>query len=216
MSGQNHFIPLLGLALVSACSGAFLSYVLSLSKTNKTPKLKLYYFDIPGKAEAIRLLCTYSNLSFEDIRLTRAQFEDLRAKNKLSFGQVPALDVNEGTILVQSAAIMRYLGKLSGLYPSDPLLAAKVDAVMDEEADLLTGLSVSKYSCKSPTHYNSYHTFLFFIMALIYIHSFMYTIHVQLDLALVSSTQRKPSYQPSVKNLITIYYRNTSHSSNHY
>ena len=171
MSGQKHFIPLLGLAIVSACSGAFLSYVLSSSTNNKAPKLKLYYFDIPGKAEAIRLLCTYSNLSFEDIRLTRAQFEELRAKNKLPFGQVPALEVDAKAILVQSAAIMRYLGKLSGLYPSDPLLAAKVDAVMDEEADLLTGLSVSKYSCKS-TILTANHIMPFFMLYFtIYMHS---------------------------------------------
>lgn len=48
-------------------------------------------------------------------------------------------------MLTQSAAIMRYLGKLSGAYPDDPLKAALVDAIIDEENDLFTGLSVARY-----------------------------------------------------------------------
>lgn len=32
---------------------------------------KLYYFDIPGKGEAIRLACAFSGYVIEDIRLSR-------------------------------------------------------------------------------------------------------------------------------------------------
>ena len=42
------------------------------------------------------------------------------------------LCVGGSTYLVQSAAIMRYLGKLTTLYPQDALLAAKVDAIVDQ------------------------------------------------------------------------------------
>ena len=41
---------------------------------------------------------------------------------------------------------MRYLGKLTGLYPTCPVKAALVDSLMDFEADLFAGLSVSRYS----------------------------------------------------------------------
>jgi glutathione S-transferase len=58
---------------------------------------------------------------------------------------VPVLEVAEGTFIGQSAAIMRYLGKRSGLYPSDPIAAAVVDSIIDEEIDLFMGLSVSAY-----------------------------------------------------------------------
>ena len=54
----------------------------------------------------------------------------------------------EVTVLTQSAAILRYVAKLNpavGLYPTDPLLAARVDAVCDLEADAFVGVRVSKY-----------------------------------------------------------------------
>ena len=46
---------------------------------------------------------------------------------------------------MQSAAIMRYLGKLTTLYPQDALLAAKVDAIVDQEMDMFTGVAASTY-----------------------------------------------------------------------
>ena len=110
-------------------------------------KLKVLYFDIEGKGEAIRLLCAYAGLGLEDCRINKQEFD--RIKSDLPFGQLPILYCTDSTgdtkVLCQSAAIMRYLGKVSGLYPEDPFLAAKVDAIIDEENDLFMGLSVSKY-----------------------------------------------------------------------
>ena len=114
---------------------------------------KLLYFDFPGKAEAIRLALTHAGVSFEDHRFAdRAEFQALKASGRLQFGQVPALEVTtaagETTVLTQSAAILRYVAKLSpatNLYPADPLLAARVDAVCDLEADAFVGVRVSKY-----------------------------------------------------------------------
>lgn len=105
---------------------------------------KLYYFDIPGKGESIRLLCRYAQLPFEDVRISREQFMAMKEAGELGniflmymhissylfiiqdYGQVPCLavlDANgvEVKKLFQSAAIMRYLGKVAnssyGLYP---------------------------------------------------------------------------------------------------
>ena len=72
---------------------------------------KLYYFDIPGKGEAIRLACAHSGFALEDIRITRDQFIALKESGKLPFGQVPLLELPTGECLSQSAAIMRYIGK---------------------------------------------------------------------------------------------------------
>jgi prostaglandin-H2 D-isomerase / glutathione transferase len=112
------------------------------------PKLKLYYFDIKGKGEPIRLFCAYAGLELEDIRYP--SFEAfLAVKDKITFGQVPALDVDDGKHeLVQSAAIMRYLSKLVGLYPEDPILAAKVDAALDQETDAFAGATVVTYDTR--------------------------------------------------------------------
>lgn len=151
---SNHGQALSKLPLVCILSGVALTLVaLSgvgafLPSFKKKPKLKLVYFDIKGKAECIRMLCSYANYPLEDYRFkSREEFSALKGSNTLTYGQVPALYVNDGeTILCQTSAIMRYLGKLTGLYPSCPKTAAVVDGLLDFENDLLMGLSVSRYA----------------------------------------------------------------------
>jgi len=110
-----------------------------------TEKIKLFYFDVAGKGEPIRLACIYGNLPFEDIRVDREGFEELIDEGRLTFGQLPALEVN-GVMITQSAAIMRFIGKRVGLYPTnDDVQAAIIDSILDEEIDLFMGLSVSRY-----------------------------------------------------------------------
>jgi glutathione S-transferase len=118
-------------------------------KYEQQPKLKLYYFDIKGKGEPIRLLCFYAGLELEDHRFaTRDEFLAMREGTRLAFSQVPMLEVDDKHSLVQTSAIMRYLGKLSGLYPNDPILAAQVDAIMDQETDTFLGSSVLTYGMR--------------------------------------------------------------------
>lgn len=111
--------------------------------------LELIYFDIPGKGEAIRLAAAYAGLPLVDNRISREEFVRLKENGELKYGQVPALRVNGTTVVNQSAAIMRYLGRITSkpglLYPTDPLDAAFVDSIVDQEIDLFTGLSVSRY-----------------------------------------------------------------------
>ena len=78
------------------------------------PQLKLIYFDIPGKAEAIRLALYFQDLKFEDYRFKdREEFMAMKTSGELPFGQVPALLV-DGNMLIQSAAILRCLRALFG------------------------------------------------------------------------------------------------------
>merc|ERR1712227_21466 len=128
--------------------------------TNEVTKVKLTYFDFGGKAESIRLALTAVGIPFEDFRFkSREEFIDMKESGKLNFGQVPMLEVwtNDGEhhVLTQSAALMRYVAKLGALthpekpqlYPvNDFVLAAKVDAIMDQEADALCGIRVAKYT----------------------------------------------------------------------
>lgn len=46
----------------------------------------------------------------------------------------------DGKVMAQSNAMLRYAGKLSGLYPEDPIEAAYVDEVIDTITDSMTGL----------------------------------------------------------------------------
>jgi len=114
------------------------------------PDLKLYYFDIKGKGESIRLICAYSGLKLEDHRfVSRDEFLAMKGGSRLPFGQVPMLQVDGKLAMVQSTAIMRYLGKLSGLYPmKDHILAQKVDAAMDQATDVFTGSTVITYGLR--------------------------------------------------------------------
>ena len=136
--------------------------------------LKLFYFDIPGKGECIRLLCAHAGLPLEDVRISvsdRTVFDDMKKDGKLLFGQLPALQINEkGDMISQSAAIMRYLGKLTSAYPSDPVAAALVDAVIDEEADLTTGLAVSRYKGETPMILTSIATHFFYLCKIHFFH----------------------------------------------
>ena len=112
------------------------------------PSLELFYFDIPGKGEAIRLAAAHAKLDLEDVRVTRERFLEMKKSGELKYGQMPALRVDGKTIVNQSASIMRYLGRIAKpglLYPEDPLKAAFVDSIIDQENDLFTGLTVSRY-----------------------------------------------------------------------
>lgn len=124
------------------------------SKTARMqPGLTLYYFNFPGLGESTRLALTYVGLAFEDVRLKYWEFEELKASGTLAFGQIPALkvEVPQGSteMLVQSAAILRYIGRLVGkdrIYPDDLLKAARVDAIIDQVAnDMVVGMTASQY-----------------------------------------------------------------------
>lgn len=116
----------------------------SPEKRARTEIPKLLYFNIAGKGEAIRLAFHYGNIKFEDHHFKEGEFMKMKESGELQFGQVPALVVR-GQTLTQSAAILRYVGKQAGLYPDDAVTAAQVDAIMDQEADALMGMRITKY-----------------------------------------------------------------------
>ena len=102
-------------------------------------QLKFTYFDFHGgRGEPARLAMHIGNIAFEDYRFAFADFAEVRKSTP--FGQVPTLHV-DGVQVTQSDAITRYVGKLAGLYPSDPFQALLCDEVMDvvEDANVKFG-----------------------------------------------------------------------------
>jgi len=61
--------------------------------------MKLYYFDLYGRAESMRMTLNKFGVQFEDVRMTPEQFGELKASGKLEYGQVPALELDDGTVL---------------------------------------------------------------------------------------------------------------------
>ena len=104
--------------------------------------LKVYYSHTPfWRAEVLRVSLFIGNISFEDVRISREEFREVILTGKLRngmsvpFHQLPVLEI-DGKIVGQTGAIARFCGKLSGLYPKNDLLAAKVDQIIDTATDI--------------------------------------------------------------------------------
>ena len=92
------------------------------------PQLKLTYFDFHGgRAEPVRLALHIGGIEFEDHRFAFPEFAAVRKSTP--FGQVPTLQV-DGVQVTQCDSILRYAGKLAGLYPADAFQALLCDEVM--------------------------------------------------------------------------------------
>jgi len=95
---------------------------------------KLTYFDFSGgRGEPIRIAMHAAGITFEDNRLTSADFGKIR--QDLRFNALPVFEI-DGVAVTQSNAICRYVGKLAGLYPKDSLQALFCDEAMDAVEDV--------------------------------------------------------------------------------
>ncbi len=90
----------------------------------------LYYWPIPGLAEASRVALTLAELDWEDVEIDGPMFAKMKEGGELPWGMVPMLQTPEGP-LAESIAILRYLGHMCDLIPSDSFKAAKVDEFLD-------------------------------------------------------------------------------------
>jgi glutathione S-transferase len=95
---------------------------------------KLTYFDFDGgRGEPVRIALHAAGVEFEDIRWSFPEFGENR--QKLRFCAVPSLEIY-GQVFTQSNALSRYVGKLSDLYPEDPMQALYCDEVLEALEDL--------------------------------------------------------------------------------
>ena len=70
---------------------------------------QLFYWPIPGRAEASRVAMSLSNLDWEDVPLNGEIFSSMKNNGELPWGMVPLLRTPDGD-LAESVAILRYLG----------------------------------------------------------------------------------------------------------
>ncbi|KAF0697296.1 Aste57867_12009 [Aphanomyces stellatus] len=113
--------------------------------THTPNDLALVYFDEPKRAEPIRYILAYGKIAFKDVRIPLQDYAATKSSLDLPFGQVPTLSVN-GTTYAQSVAIARYVAKLAGLYPTDPLVALEADAIVDAALEVTLGVVFLKFS----------------------------------------------------------------------
>lgn len=104
--------------------------------------LKLVYFKMRALAEAPQLLLNYCKINYEYI-MSWDHFDDewSNVKPKLAFRQLPMMEVEDGTQICQSIAILQYIENLGGLKISDPLMAAEAMAVLQSAQELFVPLN---------------------------------------------------------------------------
>ena len=114
-------------------------------------KISLIYFDFPfWRAEIARLSLFLGNIEFEDVRITKDEFQRVKSDGqldngiKIPFNQLPCLVVDKVSI-AQTAGIARFCGKLANLYPqNNNLEAAKIDQFIDMATDLTVLVASTK------------------------------------------------------------------------
>lgn len=99
------------------------------------PDYRLTYFDFPGgRGEPIRITFHAAGVEFEDHRISFDEF--LKTRDSMRFSCAPVLDI-DGVEVTQSNSMLRYVGKMAGLYPEDGMQALYCDEAMDAVEDLL-------------------------------------------------------------------------------
>lgn len=109
----------------------------NLERGPTTPQITLHYFHGRGTGEPIRLVLAIGELPFDDRRDSVDEYgsqADLKAR--LPFAQMPALEV-DGVFIGQTDSIAR----LAGLYPSDPIDAARSDMIVVYQAEIQSAIA---------------------------------------------------------------------------
>ena len=78
---------------------------------------KFYFFDFYGRGECIRMLLNYKGIPFQDIRIKREDWPQI--KNTIPNGQLPCIEFSDGKKMGQSISMLIYLGRVHGCYPTD-------------------------------------------------------------------------------------------------
>jgi len=97
------------------------------------PNYKLTYFDVRGRGELARLLFALGSQKYEDIRIPRDKWMEI--KPTTPFGQMPILEV-DGIKLCQSKTIGRFLANRFGVAGKTEIEKAQADMVVDCIADV--------------------------------------------------------------------------------
>jgi len=121
------------LVLLSTVFAAFDTCTNNCANT-KMPTYKLIYFDARGRAEVCRILFAVAGVPYEDVRIDRDKWPEL--KPTTPFGQIPVLEV-DGVKLCQSKTIARYLAGEFGLAGETVIDRARVDMIVECGEDVL-------------------------------------------------------------------------------
>ena len=116
---------------------------------SKSEKPVLRYFQSRARAEVIRLALELAGIEYEQKLHSGEDWPEIKTegleKGWFLFGQVPALHI-DGKHLVQSGAIIKYIGLKNGLLPSDVDSLVIADVLLGGIEDLRKRYSQLVYS----------------------------------------------------------------------
>ena len=92
--------------------------------------MKIFGDSNSGNCLKVKWVCDHLGLAYRwvEIDITRGESRTSEFLRLNPFGQVPAVDFEDGRTLAQSNAIIRYLARDSDLVPRDAFAAAKMDS----------------------------------------------------------------------------------------
>ena len=92
---------------------------------------KLTYFDVNGRADAIRALLAHAGADYEDYRFSGfPQFGEMKQQGCFPMGSVPVWD-EDGFCMPDGCAIFRMLGIRYGYYSDKPMVIQQIDSIVD-------------------------------------------------------------------------------------
>lgn len=93
-------------------------------------KPTLHYFNTYGRGEPARMAFWKAGVEFNDNRVMGEEWKALKESGKLPYGSMPALELEDGTIIAQAVAVFNYIAELyPQLKSDDPLLNAKAESL---------------------------------------------------------------------------------------
>lgn len=108
------------------------------------PQITLTYFDTPSsRGEECRLALFAAGLPFTDERIKGADWP--KRQGSTPYGALPVLAMEGHRPIAQSNAILRVIGSLHGLHPSDPWEAARHEALMGAIEDMRGRVSPTRH-----------------------------------------------------------------------
>jgi len=106
----------------------------------KPAKLTLLYFPVQARAENIAMMMEYAKVDYDRVFTSGKSFVNDKKAGKIPYLQLPVLEIETKTgekfTLGQSGSITRYLAKVCGLYPSDPVECALCDSLFEHAQDM--------------------------------------------------------------------------------
>eukprot|EP00005_Dracoamoeba_jomungandri_P012535 CAMPEP_0174277598 /NCGR_PEP_ID=MMETSP0439-20130205/61021_1 /TAXON_ID=0 /ORGANISM="Stereomyxa ramosa, Strain Chinc5" /LENGTH=345 /DNA_ID=CAMNT_0015369935 /DNA_START=24 /DNA_END=1059 /DNA_ORIENTATION=- len=109
-------------------------FFITSTTTMEQSKFNIHYWPFPGRAGCLRAALKVSKVPFEDTTFAREEWA--QQKDTPLWKTCPWVDVEGKGTIGQSNAALRYIGKETGLYPTDNWTAAKVDEVLDACEDV--------------------------------------------------------------------------------